>query len=240
MPRVKRTAEPPDPSHLDREGLLALVRELQAKVDEQQQALDWSTARLAELQPAAPPPNASAPKGAADKTAKAASPRASKAKTAKAPPPAESPALPASPSQGVKKAMKPIPGAAFTVVFDGGSINNPGRGYGSYQIVDATGKIAAEASLDYGMGVSNNAAEYRSLIAALERVIALAGMDARAARVAVRGDSQLVIRQVKGEWKVNKEDLKPLHRRVRDLTAQLQHVDLQWHGRSNSVRILGH
>lgn len=214
MARLTRTREHLDLSHLDRAGLVSLVHDLRAQIDLQQNDLDRQAARLAELESALP---------------------AAAAGRSLAGQPAPAPAAPPK-----KKTMKPAAGAAFTIVFDGGSINNPGRGYGSYQIVDSAGVIAKEAALDYGMGVSNNAAEYRSLIAALEAVIAVAGDRVKAAKIAIRGDSQLVIRQVKGEWKVNKDDLKPLHARVRELLAQLGPVDLQWHGRANSVRILGH
>jgi ribonuclease HI len=191
-----------DPSLLDRDGLLALVRDLESAIDRQRTIIDRQEGRIAELESSLPGRAVQPPKPA--------------------------------------RAMKPVAGADYTIVFDGGSINNPGRGYGSFQIVDQAGSIVAADKLDYGMGVSNNAAEYRSLIAALERLQDLAGTNARSSAVAIRGDSQLVIRQVKGEWKVNKVDLKPLNGRARELLAAFGSTDVQWHGRDKSVRILGH
>ncbi|MGI9254717.1 MAG: ribonuclease HI family protein [Thermomicrobiales bacterium] len=204
-----------DPSQLDREELLALVRDLQRKLDGHQTTIDRQTARLAELQ------------SVVDGRIRA---------SALATP---SPVQPA-PAAPKRRTMSPVTGFDYTFVFDGGSINNPGRGYGSYQIVNSTGEIVGEDNLDYGPGISNNSAEYRSLIAGLERVIAVTGNRARTATVAIRGDSQLIIRQVKGEWKVNHIDLKPLHARARELIAQIGRADLQWHPRDKSVRILGH
>jgi ribonuclease HI len=138
-------------------------------------------------------------------------------------------------------ASPPVP-VPIRIVFDGGSINNPGRGYGSYQIVvdDEPPRIER---LEFGDRVTNNEAEYLALIHGLEdavRSLEARGIDSKAARVDVRGDSQLVLKQVKGEWKVRMAHLQPLNKRARDLVQKLGSVSLTWHRRSESVRILGH
>lgn len=134
---------------------------------------------------------------------------------------------------------QPVAGADYTIMFDGGAIGNPGRGYGSYQIVGRQGLVAQER-LEFGDRVTNNQAEYRTLIAALEDLRDRLGREARLTSIAVRGDSQLVIHQSNGRWKVNNADLRPLHAQVRELRAGFKKVDLAWHGRAASVRVLGH
>jgi ribonuclease HI len=133
----------------------------------------------------------------------------------------------------------PVPGVDFTVVFDGGAIGNPGRGYGSYQIVGRDA-LVAERRLAYGDGVTNNQAEYLTLIRALEDLGGRLGGEAERAAVAVRGDSQLVVNQVSGRWKVKHPELAPLHRRAVDLLRDFGEVDVAWQPRSASVRVLGH
>lgn len=128
----------------------------------------------------------------------------------------------------------------YTIVFDGGAKGNPGRGYGSYEIGTRAGQ-RKHKRLEFGDGITNNEAEYLTLIAALE---GLAAMIARHGRepsdfsVRVRGDSQLVIQQLLGRWRVNHANLRPLHARA--LLDRFGHTDLAWHARANSVRTLGH
>ena len=73
------------------------------------------------------------------------------------------------------------------------------------------GEIVAEVSEAIGV-TTNNVAEYRALIAGLE-----CARDLRVERVAVRLDSQLLVRQVLGEYRVRAPGLKPLFRRAVEL-----------------------
>lgn len=130
----------------------------------------------------------------------------------------------------------------FTIVFDGGSKGNPGRGYGSYKIFGPAGEIAHE-ELNYdhlGNRVTNNQAEYMTLIEGLRRLGLILGEQASGSTVHVRGDSLLVINQLLGSWKVKNLDLQPLHRQASELLRIFGRRRLTWHDRSNSVRILGH
>jgi len=127
----------------------------------------------------------------------------------------------------------------FAIVFDGGSLGNPGKGYGSFQISAPTGVLAHE-KLNFGDRVTNNQAEYRTLIAALERLAADLGGDVAQTAVVVNGDSALVVNQVNGDWKVKHPDLAPLHRRAVELLGAFGKTDVRWHRRSNSVKVLGH
>jgi ribonuclease HI len=132
-----------------------------------------------------------------------------------------------------------VPGADYTVVFDGGSLGNPGQGYGSYEIAGPGGTIAAR-QVQFGNDMTNNQAEFRAVIAALEDLLERVGGQADALSLAVRGDSQLVIRGLTGEWRVKHPGLQPLHQRATDLLRRFRSVDLAWHPRRESVRTFGH
>jgi ribonuclease HI len=132
-----------------------------------------------------------------------------------------------------------VPGSDYTVVFDGGSLGNPGQGYGSYEIAGPGGTIAAR-QVQFGNDMTNNQAEFRAVIAALEDLLERVGSQAGALSLAVRGDSQLVIRGLTGEWRVKHPGLQPLHQRASDLLRRFRSVDLAWHPRRESVRTFGH
>ena len=131
---------------------------------------------------------------------------------------------------------------AFTITFDGGSLGNPGVGYGSYAIASPGSKrtVTRLRFSDNGEIVTNNQAEYRTLIAALEDLVERIGSEAGNAKVAVRGDSKLVIEQVAGRWKVKNRELKPLWQRASELVSIFGAVDLIWQPRATSVDTLGH
>jgi ribonuclease HI len=137
------------------------------------------------------------------------------------------------------KPARAVPGADFTVVFDGGSLGNPGKGYGSYEITGPEGTVAAR-QVEFGNDMTNNQAEFRALIAGLEDLLERVGPRADTLSVAVRGDSQLVIRGLTGEWRVKHAGLQPLHRQAADLLRRFDNVDLAWHPRRESVRTFGH
>ncbi|MFC7622276.1 reverse transcriptase-like protein [Microlunatus sp. GCM10028923] len=89
---------------------------------------------------------------------------------------------------------------------DGGARGNPGpAAYGALVCDAETGELLAEEGLPIGVA-TNNVAEYRGLVAALE----LARAIDPTAEVEVRMDSKLVIEQMAGRWKIKHPDLKPL------------------------------
>jgi ribonuclease HI len=132
-----------------------------------------------------------------------------------------------------------VPDFDYTVFFDGGSLGNPGKGYGSYEIAGPDGTLAAR-QVQFGNDMTNNQAEFRAVIAALEDLLERVVPRAGALSVAVRGDSQLVIRGLSGEWRVKHPGLQPLHQRAADLLRRFKNVDLAWHPRRESVRTFGH
>ncbi len=127
----------------------------------------------------------------------------------------------------------------FTIVFDGGALGNPGRGYGSFHISGPKGYVVHERR-DYPGVITNNQAEYLTLIEALDRLVRQEGSSSRNTRLIVRGDSLLVINQLLGKWKVKNAGLRPLHRQAGMLLQKFGTRELIWHDRSNSVQILGH
>ena len=132
-----------------------------------------------------------------------------------------------------------VPGADYTIVFDGGSLGNPGKGYGSYEIAGPEGSVAAR-KVQFGNDMTNNQAEFRAVIAGLEDLLERVGPSAGSLSIAVRGDSQLVIRGLTGEWRVKHPGLQPLHRQAADLLRRFKRVDVAWHPRRESVHTFGH
>lgn len=131
--------------------------------------------------------------------------------------------------------------ADYTIIFDGGSRGNPGAGYGSYELRTRTRREIVR--LTFGSNVTNNEAEYRTLIAALRDTLsrlAASETDPGSRSIAVHGDSQLVIFQVTGKWKVKTPHIRPLHAEATALLARFMRADLQWQPRAMSVRALGH
>lgn len=127
-------------------------------------------------------------------------------------------------------------------MFDGGSLGNPGAGYGSFQLRDREG-FCEISRLDFGGNVTNNQAEYQTLIGGLEAALAHAGKlgwQPTRLQLRVRTDSKLVVEQVLGHWKVRHPNLQPLNTRAKALLARFGSTDIAWHPRLESVRILGH
>jgi ribonuclease HI len=104
---------------------------------------------------------------------------------------------------------------------DGGARGNPGpAGYGA-RIERPDGAVLAE--LHGGLGVAtNNVAEYHGLLAALQWTV-----DHGEREVRVRADSELLVRQMRGEYRVKHPGLQPLYVRARLLVMQLDRVTFE-------------
>jgi len=130
----------------------------------------------------------------------------------------------------------------ITLVTDGGSLGNPGKGYGSYRIEDREG-FSEIVRLEFPGVVTNNQAEYQTLNAALEAARLHAGnrgWELSRICVRLRTDSQLLVNQVQGRWKVKHEGLRPLNATALDLLRRFGSSDVAWWPRANTVRVLGH
>ncbi len=98
---------------------------------------------------------------------------------------------------------------------DGGSRGNPGPAAIAAVVTDPSGNDLAEAAETIGEA-TNNVAEYRALLLGIELAKQLT-----ADEVEFVGDSKLIVEQVKGNWKVKQDHLRPLHIKVRDALRDL-------------------
>jgi ribonuclease HI len=117
--------------------------------------------------------------------------------------------------------MKPIPESYLIAHTDGGARGNPGpAGYG---VVIHDNKANKVAALSQYLGKqTNNFAEYQALIAALEY-----GAQHGPKALKVISDSELLVRQIKGIYKVKEPTLRDLHARARHLISQLEWFDIE-------------
>ncbi len=107
---------------------------------------------------------------------------------------------------------------------DGGSRGNPGpAGIGAVVLDTSREPAHVLATVSEAIGIAtSNVAEYRALISGLE-----AAAEFGAHRVEVRADSQLLIRQLEGRYRVKNAGLQPLYRRAMELLRDYAEVDLQ-------------
>jgi ribonuclease HI len=97
----------------------------------------------------------------------------------------------------------------LVVHVDGGARGNPGPAAAGAVLRRPDGELVAEASRTLGRA-TNNVAEYEGLLLGLERARELG-----ATEVEVINDSELIAKQVNGQYKVKHVDMKPLHARAR-------------------------
>lgn len=119
--------------------------------------------------------------------------------------------------------------AKYLVHADGASRGNPGTA--SYGVVirdEQSGRVVAEIGEPIGVA-TNNVAEYRGLVAGLERVRDLDP----AATVLVRMDSKLVIEQMTGRWAIKHPDMRELALRAKAILPAAQ-VEYQWVARAEN------
>ena len=109
----------------------------------------------------------------------------------------------------------------ITAYIDGGSRGNPGpAGYG-VQIVDDAGTVLAELHESVGT-TTNNVAEYRGLLAALAWAV-----DHGVSPLHIRSDSELLVKQMRGEYRVKNPGLQPLYQDARSLVARIGRVTFE-------------
>lgn len=142
---------------------------------------------------------------------------------------------------------------AATIVFDGGSRGNPGEGYGSFTFVlkrkageERTRSDAGKTGvirLSLGANMTNNEAEYDTLIYALRLFLAHLEErkeDPKGIALEIQGDSRLVIKQVSGEWKAHEKRLAKRRDTVRELLSRFGQYRLVYQPRARSVALFGH
>jgi len=108
-----------------------------------------------------------------------------------------------------------------TLFADGGSRGNPGPAAGGAVLFAEDGSALAEVGEYLGIA-TNNVAEWRALLAGLAKAREL-GID----DLAVRLDSELVVRQLSGVYRVKHADLIPLANKAKTLLRGFHSVDIQ-------------
>jgi ribonuclease HI len=124
---------------------------------------------------------------------------------------------PATGSLPSKTLSRPV-GRSLVIYVDGASRNNPGHSAAGLVIADSTGRILLEEGVYLGIG-TNNAAEYRALLLALEKAREL-GADG----LVIHSDSELVVRQMQGRYRVKEPALQVLHAAANRLAGEFREV----------------
>jgi ribonuclease HI len=134
--------------------------------------------------------------------------------------------------------VTPRPGASHSLPFDadagrpvvayidGGARGNPGPAGFGVRVEQADGSLIEEFGESIGVA-TNNVAEYRALIAALEWASRHGLRELR-----VRSDSQLLVQQMLGNYRVKHPGLRPLHAKARLLAHEIGNVTFEHVGRS--------
>ena len=118
---------------------------------------------------------------------------------------------------------KPAAAAAYRINIDGGSRGNPGPAAYGVIIRDGSGEVVAKLKKHIGR-LTNNVAEYYGLIAALDYA-----ESHHVKAIRVESDSELLVKQMRGQYKVKSEDLRPLFERALKMsktfeTFRIEHV----------------
>jgi probable phosphoglycerate mutase len=117
---------------------------------------------------------------------------------------------------------QPAPPSGVSIAnIDGASRGNPGPASYAVVIRDPSGKVILELAKRLGRE-TNNVAEYYALLAALDYAV---GHGISALRI--RSDSELLVRQIQGRYKVKSPELKPLHERATKLARQLSYFAIE-------------
>ncbi len=107
-----------------------------------------------------------------------------------------------------------------TLFADGGSRGNPGPAASGAVLFDPAGEPIEEIGAYLGVA-TNNVAEWTALLLGLQAAVKLGIRSLR-----VRLDSELVVKQLRGEYRVKHPDLQPLHRRASQLLRAFEEVDV--------------
>jgi ribonuclease HI len=109
-----------------------------------------------------------------------------------------------------------VPQKEWFLMVDGASRGNPGEAGCGAVILDENGAVVKELSR-YLDRTTNNVAEYEGLVMGLEALLQLG-----AKKIVVKSDSQLLVRQLNGEYRVKDEKLKVLFERAKSLLRQFE------------------
>lgn len=112
----------------------------------------------------------------------------------------------------------------FIVHTDGGSRSNPGPAAIGVVISNEKGQVLKKFG-EYLGAATNNEAEYKAAIAALKKIKSLWGKEnAKKSEVALFADSELLVRQMKGQYKIENAKIQPLFLELWNLTIDFKSV----------------
>ncbi len=112
---------------------------------------------------------------------------------------------------------------------DGGARGNPGPAAIAFIIKADSGEILAKRS-NYIGSCTNNQAEYKALLSALEVAVAL-----KAETIVCHSDSELIVRQLNGEYRVRNNELRILWQKVQEMRGLFREVKIVNVPRSHQV-----
>lgn len=113
---------------------------------------------------------------------------------------------------------------------DGGARGNPGPAGIGVVLLDARGKVLGEVADAIGTA-TNNIAEYKALIAGLQLALEKGVSD-----LEVRADSELVVQQIQGNWKIRSEALRGLAARAQTLSSKFERFTIRHVRRAENAR----
>ena len=127
------------------------------------------------------------------------------------------------------------PADAYVLHCDGASRGNPGRASIGFVLSDPQGREVVVHAEVLGDAITNNVAEYTALLRGLDAALAHG-----VRRLCVRLDSELVVRQVRGEYRVRHAGLQPLYAAVRARLqrfaySHIEHVPRRANQRADSL-----
>jgi ribonuclease HI len=117
----------------------------------------------------------------------------------------------------------------ITIEFDGGSRGNPGPAGIGVVLRAADGATLVTLGRFIGRA-TNNVAEYRALITGLQKAKELG-----AKKIVIRGDSELIIKQMRGEYRVKSPDMRPLYDEARHLYHQFDEARIEHNYRDKNT-----
>ena len=120
----------------------------------------------------------------------------------------------------------------YTIISDGGSRHNGSavaEAYGSYKLATQDGREALQ-QIRFDAGDTNNVAEYTAVLEGLRNSLDFGGT------VQVFSDSELVVKQLKGEYKVKKPHLRALYKKIKKLESEFKEVSYTHRKRENEMQ----
>ncbi|KXZ52094.1 hypothetical protein GPECTOR_10g1117 [Gonium pectorale] len=137
----------------------------------------------------------------------------------------------------VEGPLQPIRGdILYQLEFDGAARGNPGEaGCGAVLRRESDGVVACRLRKYMGSPFTNNEAEYTALLEGLKMASRLG-----VRRLEIRGDSKLVVQQVLGQWRINKDHLATLCSKVQDELRQfaytnVKHIPREWNSDADKL-----